>query len=495
MKANTKVSTDPVLGTAVPETTKTPTTNAIQVQELEPATVPFSGSSTVLELPAVLQRLIPALPMAWIEESLHRTQKASRRVRRLPAHFVLWLVILLAIFREQSMFRVAKNLDLAVPCSRDVPLTRSALTQALQRLGPTPIEQVFHQSAACWVTQNPAVQPWNGLSIFAMDGTTFRLPDTPETRNEFGAQRYASGIESSFPQVRCVSLMSLDSRIMVGVQFGPYQINEMTLAEPLFRDVPNHSLVVCDKGFLSARLLKGLQENGDQRHWLIPAKSHTKGKILPGGSLKDFTLEMTTSPQARAKAPWLPKSWIARAIVVRLPDGRSRTLLTSLFDTERYPGEEIAALYVRRWEMETAFLEVKQFLLRGARTLRTRTPDGIRQELWAIFVAYNLLRLRMAEASEGSGMMPTELSPTHALDMIKHDLIQSTALFQERRRQHWLAAPLERRPGRECPRRVKQVPRRYPEFQVGQRLAKPYPRSGPPRKRPGRNPVPPGKKR
>lgn len=84
---------------------------------------------------AGLDRLAEHLPTAWIEEALAATGTASIRRRRLPAEQVVWLVIALALYRHQSMPEVLAALDLALPSATELPVSKSAVTQARQRLG------------------------------------------------------------------------------------------------------------------------------------------------------------------------------------------------------------------------------------------------------------------------------------------------------------------------------------------------------------------------
>ena len=110
-----------------------------------------------------------------------------------------------------------------------------------------------------------------GLSLWAVDGTTFRVPDSAESRAHFGAQRYASGKVASYPQVRAVSLTALPTHLVSAIEFGQYGQNEMLYAKALIGRIEDHSLTVFDKGFVSAEILLGLSGAGLERHYLIPA--------------------------------------------------------------------------------------------------------------------------------------------------------------------------------------------------------------------------------
>lgn len=415
-----------------------------------------------------LDRLGAHLPLAWIEESLARTGTSSIRRRRLPAEQVVWLVIALALYRGSSMSEVLESLDLALPNGNGSAVTRADISQARQRLGAEPLAVLFKRTAQAWCALDSTSYAWKGLSLWAMDGTTFRTPDSPENRAFFGAQGYASGKAASYPQVRGVSLTALPTRLVADMAFGEYDTNEMRYAEELVPRIPDHSLTVFDKGFFSAAILLGLTLRGEQRHFLIPSKAHTKWEVL-SGTPDDAIVRMNVSPQARTKHPELPETWEARAIRTILPDGRERILLTSLMDGRRFKASDIAACYLRRWEVETSYRELKQTMLGGPMTLRSQDREGITQEIWGALIAYNLVRLEMARAALEANVQPTELSFIRALHYIQHQLLFAAMTkavgnipgMLHRLREQLKDALREERRGRQCPRLVKSRPSRY----------------------------------
>ncbi|EMO0969892.1 transposase, partial [Vibrio cholerae] len=57
----------------------------------------------------------------------------------------------------------------------------------------------------------------------------------------------------------------------------------------------------------------------------------------------------------------------------------------------------IAELYSHRWEIELGYREMKQYMLQNSLTLRSKTPALVKQELWGMLLAYNLLRFMMCQ--------------------------------------------------------------------------------------------------
>jgi hypothetical protein len=413
-------------------------------------------------------RLGQHLPYEWIEQAVAYTGKASIRKRRLPAEQVVWLVVALALYRHQSISEVVDDLDLALPDLQAPGVSKSAVSQARQRLGAEPLKALFDLSARAWTEQDRKQYLFKGLSLFAMDGTTLKTADTPEHRAHFGAQVYPSGRVSSYPQVRGVTLTAVPTHLIRDAAFGPYGISEMRHAKALLAAIPDDSLTAFDKGFLSAEILCGLTSTGCNRHFVIPAKANSKWELVEG-SPEDGVVAMRVSPQARKKCPDLPKVWRARAITVIDQSARKHVLLTSLFDSKRYTASDIAACYARRWHIETSYRELKQTMLGMALTLRSKTVDGVYQEIWGALTAYNLLRLEIAKAALAVKCDPTEISFIRAFHLIQYELHWAAvtraqgklpALLQRLR--HRLVALLkDERPGRQFDRAVKALPQRY----------------------------------
>ena len=91
-------------------------------------------------------------------------------------------------------------------------------------------------------------------------------------------------------------------------------------------------------------------------------------------------------------------------------------LVTTLLNPHTHPAAELIRLYHQRWEIETAYLELKSSILAG-RVLRARTPDGIDQEIHALLIVYQLLRTAMTDATDSRpGLDPDRASFTTALN-------------------------------------------------------------------------------
>ena len=371
-------------------------------------------ATSAIALPGQFERLREHLDPAWIEEALCYAGTASIRRRRLPAEQVVWLVIGMALYRNEPIEFIVDALEVALPDRRDTLVAKSAITQARQRLKEEPLAYLFATTAAEWATRSADRDRWRGLALYALDGTTMRVPDSKENREEFGGQVSARG-ESGYPQVRVVAMLAVRSHILSAFRFAPYTYGETTLARDIWREVPEQSLVILDRGFLVKKDLIDLETSGD-RHWLCRTKSNTKWAVVEKLGRDDYLVEWDVHETG------LPRSWQMRAIHYKRKGHPRATILTSLTDAERYPAKELVALYHERWEVELAYDEIKTHLLEGEESIRSRTPAGVRQELWGIAIAYNLVRREMERVAEDAKVPPTRISFVTALMYFREEM-------------------------------------------------------------------------
>jgi hypothetical protein len=352
----------------------------------------------------------------WIEQALEATGKTTIRKRRLPAIQVIWLVIAMALFRNKAIVEIVEKLDLALPGPAPV-VANSAVPSARARLGAEPMAWLFTRSAEHWAHGSADAHRWRGLALYGVDGSTLRIADSIENRAHFGSSNGNRG-QSGYPLVRLVGLMALRSHLLAAVAFGPYSKGEHTYAAELWSSVPNHSLTVVDKGFFAANVLIPLSRDGENRHWLTRAKKNLRWRVVKTLGRGDLLVEMKVSSAARKRDPTLPKTWLARATTYHRKGFRPQVLLSSLVDAEKYPAAEVVGLYHERWELELGYDEIKTEMLDREESLRSKSPSAVAQELWGVFLAYNLVRLEMERVADEAGVPPTRISFAAALHLI-----------------------------------------------------------------------------
>lgn len=193
----------------------------------------------------------------------------------------------------------------------------------------------------------------------------------------------------------------------------------MSLAKNLLPKIPDNSLTVLDRNFRGAAPLIPIVRDGNNRHWLTRAKKNTKMELVEHLADGDCLVDLSVSTDARRDDPSLPKTWRVRAI--QRKDYEPQILLTSLLDSERSPAKEIIALYHERWELELGYDEIKTEMLERKEALRSKSPEGIRQEVWGRLLAFNLVRLEMAAVADEAGVPPTRISFVASLNLIRDE--------------------------------------------------------------------------
>ena len=196
--------------------------------------------------------------------------------------------------------------------------------------------------------------------------------------------------------LRLATLMAVRSHLLANAAFGRFEDGEPVLTSSLWREVPDDSLVLVDRNFLAAGILVPLVRDGQEtRHWMTRAKTTTKWTVLE--SMAPTTTWLNCRSQPRRGA-WTRRcqrpTWRVRSNI-NAKGFQSQTMLTSLTDAKKYPAKDVVARYHERWELELGYDEIKTEMLDRQETIRSRTVDGVGQELWEILLAYNLIRLEM----------------------------------------------------------------------------------------------------
>lgn len=420
------------------------------------------------------------LDAAWVEQALRASGTASIRHRKLPAEHVVWLVIGMAMLRDRSIAEVVRHLDLVMPtlAGKRQHVSNGALVQARDRLGAEPLAWLFHTSAAVWASASAEEHRWRGLAVLGVDGSTLRVPDTPENDAHFGRAGTSRGEAlAAYPQLRLVTLMVLRSHLLLDAAFGPYRKGELSLARELWPRIPPRSLLIMDREFGNYENFQALSDPTEQRHWLTRAKAgqyvprlHPVQKLGRGDAL----VELRPSRMTRQLHPGLPERLTVRAIRYQRKGFKAQTLLTSLLDPVAFPAAEIIALYHERWELELAYDELKTHTLEREETsLRCKTPERCSQELWGLTIAYNLVRLTMAKVARRAKVLPNQISYRHTLHFVRAFWISA-----------WLASPGV------LPKRLQALYDELPLLLLPARRPRSYPRavkikmSNYPRKRP-----------
>jgi hypothetical protein len=364
-------------------------------------------------------------PLDKIRGALVATGKQSVRQRDLPAHVVVYYVIALALYMQSSYREVLRCLLegiqwLLEPSARINVAGNSGISQARTRLGWEPLLQLHDEvvrPVAVAATKGAWYRNWRLVSI---DGSTLDVADEKGNNEAFGRPGASRG-ESAYPQIRFVSLVENGTHVLFGSRMADYATSEVALAKTVLPGLRKGMLCLADRGFFGFEMWKQAAATGADLLWrvrkniVLPCE-----KRLPDGSYLS-RIYPTQQDQRRAR-----NGVVVRVIEYRLEGVEGAEPLYRLATTipghELAPANELAALYHERWEIETAFDELKTHL-RGANiVLRSKTPDLVRQEFYGLLMAHFAIRGLMHEAALSADDDPDRLSFLHAVRVVRRKM-------------------------------------------------------------------------
>lgn len=160
----------------------------------------------------------------WIDETLRATGRETQRERKLTAPLVLWLTIAMGLYRDLSIQNVLKRMGNLLGVGSlwkngELPAS-SSIVQARDRVGFSPLRELLARFRT-WALQTYWKQmSWRGLGVLALDGTTFKVPDSDENRRRFGLPKASRG-RAAFPQMRAVFLVCTKLHLILDARFAP----------------------------------------------------------------------------------------------------------------------------------------------------------------------------------------------------------------------------------------------------------------------------------
>jgi hypothetical protein len=258
-----------------------------------------------------------------------------------------------------------------------------------------------------------------GLRVVSMDGSSTDVPDTKDNDEYFGRPSNATRA-GAFPQVRWVVAAESGTGALIGATLGAYTVGEQTLARDLLAAFGPGMLVLADRNFLSHTLVRDVLATGAHIAWRASA-SFT---LTPIRVLADGSYLAQLHPRRRADGPAITVRVVEYTVHSSSPDGGSDgeedtsevfALVTDLLDPEAHPALDLACAYPMRWGAETVIGHHKTDMGAGKAVLRSKDPEGVAQEMWALFAVYQAIHTLIGAAVDATGIPPEKISFPHAL--------------------------------------------------------------------------------
>lgn len=378
--------------------------------------------------------LQPMIEETLLEQGKNKWRKGTILIPKV----LIWLVLVLTLRRDLNydkalnwMLSGFRWLTDLLPAQNKL-VSEGAISHARVKLGIEVFQVLFAKLAAFF---KPLPADFHGRSSVAFDGSTGTMPDTEQNRTAFGQPKARQG-QAAFPQLRLMALLGVAQRCLLAVAFAPYTGKgtgeRALLLEILAGLVCQGLLFLLDAGLYSFELTWNIVQRQGEFIVKMPAQAKPKLiKRLPDGSwLAELTGKVLDRPPTKnGRKHWKTVSLIVRIIQIEIPGFRPFRLMTNLLDAS-ISAREIAVHYHRRWDIEIAYDEIKTHqcvTLRGQSptTFRSKRPDLVKQEVYALAITYNAIRALISQAAAKHGQDPCSIS---FLDALQH-IIDATPML------------------------------------------------------------------
>jgi hypothetical protein len=371
--------------------------------------------------PGILERIYPKEVIERCVQESKQWTGTKRRVRQSTAVSLVLFVIMLALWsrlnQQQVWQKLVGGLSNLHPNEPLCKMSGSALTGRREELGCEVVERIMQACCRPLARREQTPEAFFGrYRLMAIDGTLFNTPDTQSNEKGYGRSSNQFG-KGAYPQVRCVLLIECGSHVVVGMQISGYNESEVHGSHLLLNLVSHDMLVLVDGGIISAGFVQAVRDRRAHVLASLPSGAWKKGKRI---KLRDGSELVQLKPNKNCCYPLRKPIWV-RIISYHVTDsrlgevGKVYRLVTTLLNPRTAPAKDLVVLYHERWEVELVIDEVKTHERAQRKVLRSRTSEGVRQELYGIFLAHYAVRVLMYEAACEAGIDPDRLSFTEGM--------------------------------------------------------------------------------
>ena len=372
--------------------------------------------------------LARVFPPGVVDEVVAECGRTEQRHRSLPARTMVYFAVGMALHSggsyEDVMGLMTDGLAWVDGEVEPPKLpSKSAIFQARDRLGAEPVEELFGRVARPLAVPATPGSWLAGRRLVAIDGTTLDVADTAANDAFFGRPGVNKGERSAFPQARLVALAECGTHVIFDAEIGTYSTSEQAMATLLMERVEAPMVLLADRGFTSFDLWQQAIAAGADLIWR--AKSNAKPRRIETLADGSWLAELRKN-----NSKLETEHVVIRVVEYTVDDGRGNEmgpfrLFTTLVDPDEVTAVEIADAYRQRWEIESAFGELKTHQRGSKVVLRSKSPTLVHQEIWGHLCCHYAIRTLMFEAAHHGKVDPDRVSFTAALNIGRRSLSQA----------------------------------------------------------------------
>jgi Insertion element 4 transposase N-terminal/Transposase DDE domain len=382
-------------------------------------TLPPDASGRILDRLTGLEQVIP--PEA-VRQALQDTGRINPRSCQLTHEVICWVVLAMGLLTDLPIRQVFKHAR-RLRAGEETP-HRSSLCVARQRLGIAPIRHLFERVV------HPLARPetpgafYREFRLVGLDATVYDVPDSEVNAAAFARPSGGARGPGAFPQVRKLSLVELGTHVEFAFVARSSAHGEPSMVGGLLGHLTDEMLLLWDRNFFSYGLWGEVISRGAK----ILARAKSNMVLEPIDHLADgsYLAKVYRRPEDRRKDH---EGIVVRVIRYTLDDpqrvghGEVHVLITNLLDAALDPAEGLIMLYHERWEQELVYDEQKVHQdpprVTKPAHLRSETPAGVIQEIYALSLGHFVTRALMFEAAATAGLDTDRLSFTGCFQILK----------------------------------------------------------------------------
>lgn len=382
-------------------------------------------------------------PVNEVRQTLERHGLQSQRQCAIPRDVLVYYVMMMVLYGnvayEEVFQYVIEGLRRALgdETLAKKSVTKGAISQARSFVGEAPFKDLYESQVKPHGPADMAGVMFHGHRIMALDGSTMDMPDEQPNAKAFGYAKSQRG-DAAFPLLRFVALVECGTHTLCHAHHGAFSQGEVTLAQSVLPKADASMVITADRLFYGYELWQMGLATGAKLVWRVKKSLDLpREEELPDGSYLSHVYPDARSERKKEKTPVRVVEYKLRKAKARTVAGESSKegeedssyrLMTNWTGKAAPTAIELAQLYHQRWAIEESLDELKTHLAARAIVLRSKRPELVKQEFYALLLAHAAIRRLMTQAAAQSGRSSTELSFTHAVQVLKRRLPSASAI-------------------------------------------------------------------